>query len=172
MRIAKLIVAITWFALGCGATDPRIQSVERGIARSEQTLASVDECYDLSERDIARIRADVFALVDRGRIVSEQLELAAREYEYAAMYNHLASDEFARAAQNYAIAAAEYEKIASLILRAASSKRLLRGLCGRAANMEGLGAFGMEGAGGSEEVPLSVMKSLAERAARMLLCER
>jgi len=176
---------MTLLTLGCGTSDGRIANVERAMTRSEQTLARANKSYDWSKQDILRMRLAVNDVVERGRLAAQQLELAARDYEYAAVFHHVASVEFASAARNYDTAVGEYEMIASLIIHAASSRNFLRKLCGRSADAEGFG--GLLGAyGGNLEqdsrmgvlegeplnLPLPVLKSLAERAARMLLCTK
>lgn len=91
----------------------------------------VKDSYDLSEQDLGRMRLSVFELVGRGRVVSEQLEMAACEFQLAAVYNHLASKDFIRAAASYQRAAETYRQAASLIILLASSGRFLDILCKR-----------------------------------------
>jgi hypothetical protein len=174
MRLAKLCLALTPLALGCHTPDARIASVEQSLTHSEQSLARAEKSYDSSERDIARLRATIDDMVTRWRLASQNLEMAARDYEYAAVYHHLSSDEFARAARNYEAAAAEYEVIATMLLRAASSKGLLRGICGQSGSPQGFDELGTMLEQGGEKpfnVPLPVLESLVRRAARMLLCQ-
>lgn len=180
MRIRRLIIALTLFASGCGAADLRIRDAEQFVRNDEHLLARVDDSYDLSERDIARMRLAVDDIVAREHNAAQQLEMAAREYEYATVHYHLASNEFVRAARNYEIAAAEYEMVAAMIVRASSSNRLVRDLCGRSTNAEGVGEALVARRGNVERVlegqllklPLSVLKSIAGRAMRMLLCRQ
>ncbi len=142
--------------------------------QSERSLDHVAKNYDLSERDIARIRAAIDDMVGRWRLASQNLEMAARDYEYAAVYHHLSSDEFARAARNYEMAAAEYEVIATILLRAASSKGLLRDICGQSGSSQGsdeLRTMLEQGAEKSFNLPLPMLEALVRRAARMLGCE-
>ena len=174
MRLAKLFLALTPLALGCYGPDTRIASVEQSLTHSEQSLDHVAKNYDLSERDIARLRATVDDMVARWRRASQNLEMAARDYEYAAVYHHLSSDEFERAARNYEMAAAEYEVIATMLLRAASSKGLLWDICGESGSVQGfdeLRTMLEQGAEKPFNVPLLMLEALVRRAARMLLCE-
>lgn len=181
MRNAIFIVPLTLLVSSCGAADPRINAVESFVVDNEQALARVGESYDLSERDVALLRAAVNDIVERERIAGERLEMAARDYEYATIHNHLAGHEFARAARKYKIAAVEYEQIASLIVRAASSGRVLDTLCKQPTKdvrqlvPQIVGAPNVEQAARSAiplELPLPVKNALVKRAIRMLLCEK
>lgn len=201
MRIRRLIIALTLFASGCGAADLRIRDAERLVRNDEHVLARVDESYDSSERDIARMRLSVAALVDRGRIVSQQLEKAAYDFQMAAVKNHLANHDFVHAASSFQRAANAYRQIASLIILLASSSRFLDALCKQPMRVDRyhsmlrvfdlklddrnieqfvpriLGKQNFEQVAPDEvpselrELPLPVMNELVKEATRMLLCE-
>lgn len=197
MRIAKLIFALTFGACGCASAPEPVVKVEHAVVKNEQQLERVRDSYDSSEQDIGRMRLSVFELVHRGRFVSEQLEMAAREFQMAAVYNHLASKGFIRAAASYQRAAETYRQVASLIIMLASSGRFLSALCKRPTSLDEyrsmLRVFDVEideqsveqliprilGEPNGElaapdqtslELPLPVMDVLVKRAARMLLC--
>jgi hypothetical protein len=139
MRIRRSILVLTLFASGCAGVDPRIHNAEQLVRGNARALARLDTSYDTSERDIAQLRLAVDDIVARERNAAKQLEMAAREYEYATVHYHLTSNELARAARNYEIAAAEYEMVATMLIRAASSKGLRRSLCGPDVHNEELG---------------------------------
>lgn len=198
MRIIHIVLALNLGAFGCSPVSERVVNVEHAAVRSEQRVERVKESYDLSEQNIARIRLSVFDLVEQGRFVSQQLEMAARDFQMAAVYNHLAGNDYIRAADSYQRAATTYRRIASLMILLASSERLLDVLCKQPTNVDRyrrmLAAFGVK-LDGNEiaemmprllakqnvelaepgkaplELPLPVMNVLVKRAARMLLCE-
>lgn len=199
MRIVNVIFAVSLGVSGCAAAPERVVKVEHAVVKNERQLVQIDESYDLSEQNLGRIRLSVFDLVERGRIVSQQLEQAAHDFQLAAMYNHLASNQFVRAAASFQRAANTYRQIASLIILAASSGRLLDVLCKQPTNTNRyrlmLGAFGvklddknveqlipqilgkqrLEQRGPDQEpfeLPLPAMNVLVKRATRMLLCEK
>ncbi len=198
MRIICIVLALNLGAFGCSLVPERIVKIEHAVGRSEQRVERVKDSYDLSEQNVARIRLSVFDLVEQGRFVSQQLEMAARDFQMAAVYNHLAGNDYIHAANSYRRAATTYRRIASLIILLASSERLLDVLCKQPTNVDRyrgmLGALGVK-LDGNEiaenmprllakqnvelvepgkaplELPLPVMNVLVKRAARMLLCE-
>jgi hypothetical protein len=177
MRIIKIIIALIACVFGCTAVPERVVHVEHAVVKNEQRLVGINSSYDLSEQDLGRMRLSVFDLVERGRMVSQQLEMAAREYEYATAHYHLASNELARAARNYEIAAAEYEMVAALIVRVASSKNLIHSVCGRSADVDGLqelmAAYGVNTDSWDmkrSKMPLPALNELLTRAIKIILC--
>jgi hypothetical protein len=199
MRIDWFVLSMTLLASGCGGSPDRVAIAEQSAMRSEQRLARADESYDLSEQDIARMRVAVNDIVERGRLAAHQLEMAARDYEYATFYHYMTSDQLTRAAAAYQNAAETYRQVATLIVQLASSERLLQAICGRTISTQRYRGFldvygvtldekgidhliprllGKEDRGppGLEgpplDVPLPVLNGLAKRAARMLLCAK
>jgi hypothetical protein len=202
MRITKCIFALTMSVCGCTAVPKRVAKVEHAIVQNQQQLARIKDSYDLSEQNIARIRLSVSALVDRGRIVSQQLEKAACDFQMAAVKNHLANNDFVHAASSFQRAANTYRQIASLIILLASSGRFLDALCKQPMCVDRyhtmLGMFGVkldqtdvediipriigkqnieqvapnEVPSELRELPLPVMNVLVKEATRMLLCEK
>ena len=197
MRIVNLIFALILTACGCAAAPECVVKVEHAVVKNERQLERINDSYDQSERDIARMRVAVFELVDRGRVATQQLEIAAREFQMASVNHRLASHEFIRAAASYQDAADTYRQVASMIIQVASSERFLTALCKQPANVDRyrgfLKAFGVklddkstemliprmlskqniESAKPNEtilELPLPVMNVLFRDAADILLC--
>lgn len=190
---------MTLLALGCGGSPERVASAEQSVIRSERRLERVGESYNLSEQDIARMRVTVNDIVERARLAARDLEIAARDYEYATFSHYVTSEQLTRAAAAYQNAAETYSQIANLIVQLASSDRLLQAICGRSAGptryrgfldaygvtldekgidhflprllgQDDRGPLGLDGQ--PLDLPLPALNDLAKRAAQMLLCAK
>jgi len=194
MRIVNLIFALILTACGCAAARKRVVKVEHAVVKNERQLERINDSFDQSERDIFRMRVAVFELVDRGRVATQQLEIAAREFQMASVNHRLASHEFIRAAASYQDAADTYRQVASMIIQVASSERFLNALCKRPTGLDRYRSFlraygvklddrgieqliprmlGKQDIVPNEtilELPLPVMNVLFKDAADILLC--
>lgn len=202
MRISNLVLALILGAPACSPAPEYLVKVEHAVVQDERRLEHINDSYDLSEHDIGRTRLAVFELITRGHILALQLEQAARDFQMATVYNHLASNDFIRAATSYERAANTYRRIASLIILLASSGRFLDALCKQPMRVDRyhrmIRVFGVtldvkdieqllpriwgkqnvEQVAPDEvplelrELPLPVMNELVKEATRMLLCSR